>query len=1331
MATRPIITNQGQALLASSSQSTGQNYWLGYYLLSYVPNIWKTDASIAFPNPQCGNVGSGTEIQTTDTDNVVPSMTRITKYGDVIYNIWQGDVVGTGYGYEGSDGTAGGELFGMSYYDTSIKKHYRYVLDENGVNNLVAWSDDINDLMLGKTAYVGTDGYYQSAIPIPASLYYLPSTNGPHISVADYFPDFNDEENNGSSIYPYIDVSYKLNSGSTALPITVPKVSTDYRAYTDSLGGSSTPSTGGAYFNAVEIPYPTATGYDETSWFSASKTQMVDYEELTGFSTICREMWKLHTISNYNRFHAPVNEVGQVMNSDISSRNMSTLTKYFPISNYKVINSERGVRDNGATVEVATALAITIDIDLAPKVLAPGYSTDGTYDEQGNLSFFDSYNNPSNPSTPYDQNGNSIFNTTHTSFKFNRIGIYAVAMRQSPFVADGVDENGVNKVQFEINPDAEPILFAVVDWDNTVTLDDSGNGIHQFRAELNVNLESSDGSADPTPLLRDATIFYNLYQDDALTWYQNQLIANASISNAVTELALEVASIKKNSKSSQCCAGKDTSDEYALKNHSHAMLRNLLDANNAFDGGLKGVDTFKEGALFEAVPYKLGKDSIALGKGTIAAGDYSSSNGENNYIKSTAGHSSINGGSGSSISYAQNVDISGGSDNDVQYATNSSINGSKASLIHGDNTSDTGNGNGYADSDGYTINGANISGGTGHKIMGNVDYAGIFAGEGHEVSGNAVKSVIIGGATGKIHGDSDLSSIVGGVFGEIVGISRFSGLFVGCQNSIGTNLDPHHVELGTVIIGGINCHINGYFPADYGVNPNSIIASNTAYIDNGNGVNITGSVGVSMKDSYTSSVISCNGKNAVNTGSVHDIYNSHNASLIDSAGSFIYTGNRCTISSSSGSSIIGDYVYASFDMAGGVSTAYDEITLNTADMSHFAMDAWVMFIDIPTPAGDPLNTFIVSTPQIVMGTVYKISAYNISTNVIKISTLDGTLININTAGNGMCKIYNMTTVPQSSYNGSITSSQGSSIIGGATQSIQSANGCYIKNSLDTSILSGGGSGVTYAKQSSILTGGGHNIIGSMIGANYSVKNSAIIAGQNSFIAPLRGDITSIIDGAVVLTGNYVHARHDGEVVQGASNWFSDGGEPIVGGSQVSRIVQCAELGTDVNTFSYIEIMYIDAIPNALLSGKLTLTAYGSDELTTPKIGNSITDCYVSIIGDSITFTSKPDTAGGYSPAHINDANYIVHDVALGGPGIRLEHIYGPSYSDNGYVLPAIHNRISIQICKTKSYRTKFIAVFDYTQIRWNGDGYTTDVGTDFMGTPIKLDGNEIRPIVNN
>jgi len=636
MAKRSVITNKGMELLAASSEATGQYWWIGHYGLAYVPNVWKESPVDVNTDDQCGRVNSaldeeGSTIDITDADLVSSSMTQLTENGDMIYNIFQGDLVGTGYRHCVSDGSVGGDLFGLTMYNTNIKKHYRYVLNEYGNNTLVTWIDypDATDttgesgLMKGKYAYLGTDGFSFSDIAIPAPLYYL--GNSGNSDTSDFFPGFENEVTNGASIYPYITVEVKAGR-----EINVPMVTVDYREYLDSQGKGGKVEGGGLYeypyddlnsddptrlhesgvgdekFDGLDVPSSVDTGFDTTSWYAADLTFIArDIDPADVDSTICKEFWKLLSISNYNKYHAPVGSTGHVLSSDLSNRNMSKTTKFFPISSYKVINTEAGVTSSGENVEVASAISIKIDLDLAPRVKAEGVECEDTCDfnETANLSFFDKYDlrdkgieqttqdyYASSEGNILDQFEKNIFNTAHTSFKFNRIGLYAVPLRKCPFLKDESDPTGKNVIiQFDINPDIEPILFAVIDWDNTVTLDDTGNGIHQFNAEFNLNLSS--GNLDADALVRDSVIYYNLYEDDALTWYQNQLVANASTQNAIMEIGLEVQNIKTR-QGGGGCPPPDLSKKYASLNHSHSRISSAEDG--IIHGTIRGISTVIE-----------------------------------------------------------------------------------------------------------------------------------------------------------------------------------------------------------------------------------------------------------------------------------------------------------------------------------------------------------------------------------------------------------------------------------------------------------------------------------------------------------------------------------------------------------------------------------------------------------------------------------------------------------------------------------------------------------------------------------------------------------------
>lgn len=921
MAKRVKITNQGLSLLASSSQATGQYYWLGYYALAYVPNLWKTESVVLPPVDTCNNVNGTPTIESTDTDNISSTMTRLTKYGDVIYNIWQGDLSGTGYAGGASDGSAGGDLFGLTMYNKNIKKHYRYVLDSNGNNTLVGWVTDASKTdgsMLGKHVYKGTDAFTYSEMPIPAPLYYLGDTSD-RSTVDKYFdeyPSFEDVEYNGSGIYPYITVTLTTNTSD----LDVPKVSTDFRGYTDSLGNPAVLpyAAPGAYFDTTEIPSGASASYDVLGWYAGNTTFGVGASDDDYY--YCREFWKLHTISNYNRFHAPVDSIGHVLQSDLSNRNMAKVTKFFPISNYKVINTETKFTSNSESVEVATAIKLGIDIDLSPSTLS---KTSDDLNGSSNSEFFNAYENAGS-SDVSDQYNQSIYLSTHTSFKFNRIGIYAVPMRTAAYVSDegfGFDTKD-KKLQFQINPDQEPVLFAVIDWDNTIVMSDTGDGIHQFSAEVDVNLESPD-NADTTALIRDASIFYNLYQDDAQTWYQNQLITSASTSNAITELGLELAHIKNIGSAQSCCPTPDLSKLYASINHTHQFLRNIKDSNNRYLGGLKGIDTAQEGTILDSDAYELGDDSVVFGLNTYVNAKYSMiGNGENNYINKESNHSFIGAGKDNRITLQSIESLIGAGHNNLIESSSYSMIGvaidsdiklsQRSGILGGGNnhilgTSTGGNiynliGYGYANGINQSSY-ATIFNGTAN-IIDSSNNATIINGSSNYINSASFRSFIGNGLSNTIIGSYD-SSILGGS-GSIIDSAIRSFIGGGDTNYIGSASYNSCIGGGKLnyiktasdhsgIVGGENNSVAGKY-GFIGGGLNNLINANASVI--------VGGVGGNVLSEY--SIIGAGYHNYIYTDSIYSgIFSGATNSIIGSDDAFIGSGTSNVISSGNYSSILG------------------------------------------------------------------------------------------------------------------------------------------------------------------------------------------------------------------------------------------------------------------------------------------------------------------------------------------------------------------------------------------------------------------------------------------
>jgi hypothetical protein len=124
------------------------------------------------------------------------------------------------------------------------------------------------------------------------------------------------------------------------------------------------------------------------------------------------------------------------------------------------------------------------------------------------------------------------------------------------------DECNIQKVQFEIDSAAEPQLFAIADVNDTIISDnpsensennpDYVGGVAKFNLEFILHV---DDTRD-TDLETRTAVYYDLYERDATTWFKNQLLASASISEAVTDLSLEMNAIKQQIGYSEktCCS---------------------------------------------------------------------------------------------------------------------------------------------------------------------------------------------------------------------------------------------------------------------------------------------------------------------------------------------------------------------------------------------------------------------------------------------------------------------------------------------------------------------------------------------------------------------------------------------------------------------------------------------------------------------------------------------------------------------------------------------------------------------------------------------------------
>ena len=517
--------------MASSSKATGQHWWLGWYALAYVPD----------------------ELQEEEGEKLKPTMTKLTEDGDIIYNIFQGDMNGDGY-----QTTKASSRFKSVNYDSNIKKNYRYVLDESGRNNLVTFVDGKHGLK-GACVYKGVQvvpsrddneiGHENSKIPLPAPLLYTGvkaagegwSANGMNIflgsgndSIEKFYPVEKDSDN-----------------------LTIPRVSADFRNYEGYKNGLPKLDDG-------EQNYPDSLtdieneGVDHDGWFPSvnTYTQNDETDMNEAYNQYCRQYWKVLSISNFNKYCAPVNASGLLYDENTGCRNMAKATKYFPISDYSVTSTAK-TADN----EYATGIKLKVQLKLNGNAEDGAYFKDVETGSEGNVATM-------NPSPSEEEQ--ALFNTQQVSFRFNRIGIYAVPMRQYGCSGD----EGEMKAQFQIDTEAEPVLFAVCEWDSPVTLSDSGEGLSEFQSDIFIDLSAA---VEDSSVIRESAVFYNLYEDDAIDWYKNQLVANASIAEALVNMQIEMGYLRDQKNAKQGCCPKQ---EAIQQQKSSGGLRNLVDAKD-------------------------------------------------------------------------------------------------------------------------------------------------------------------------------------------------------------------------------------------------------------------------------------------------------------------------------------------------------------------------------------------------------------------------------------------------------------------------------------------------------------------------------------------------------------------------------------------------------------------------------------------------------------------------------------------------------------------------------------------------------------------------------
>lgn len=558
MAAKTQITNKGLELLASSSKATGQHWWIGWYALAFVPD----------------------ELQETADEKIGPAMTKLTSGGDVIYNIFQGDVNGDGY-----QTTKASAKFKSVNYDSNIKKNYRYVLDKSGRNNLVTWVDGKNGLK-GAHVYRGVkvkvsrdDNSIEcekSAIPLPAPLLYTGVKAAGEGWSVDGMKTFLGSGNGRiENFYPVDD---------KVADMAVPLVSSDFRNYEGYKNGLPKLDDGEQGYDDA-LNGSDFAGVDFDGWFPAvnTYTQNGETDMDEGYNQYCRQYWKVLSISNFNKYCAPVNASGLMYDENTGCRNMAKATKYFPVSDYSVTSTTK-TTDN----EYATGIKLKVRLKLNGNAEDAAYFNDVEMADDDNVATL----NPSLPDDPDDpDNQHTLFNSRTVSFKFNRIGLYAVPMRQYGCS----DDSSEMSAQYQIDTEAEPVLFAVCEWDSPVTLSDSGDGLSEFQSDIFVDLSSA---VDDSAVIRESAVFYNLYEDDAIDWYKNQLVANASMAEALVNMQIEMGYLRDQKSAHECCPSNES---MSIKETVTTGMKNLVDAMDYDSNSVRNRLSQEEGKPTAAV----------------------------------------------------------------------------------------------------------------------------------------------------------------------------------------------------------------------------------------------------------------------------------------------------------------------------------------------------------------------------------------------------------------------------------------------------------------------------------------------------------------------------------------------------------------------------------------------------------------------------------------------------------------------------------------------------------------------------------------------------------
>jgi hypothetical protein len=485
------LTARGREILSPNTLQGGETYWVGYFGLAYVPDQGR------FSDKQTRLIN----------DN---------EHGDYIYNLWQGDLVNEGHLI------ASDNLRKLTMYDRNLTSNFRYMYDdEKDCNRLVTWTTK-DDSESGSSSYV-REGYHiyngitqgesnntgdtdtESELPCPAPLFYA----GGSASYGTAPGNPADFMETVSPDWP----KCKVNN------YDCPMVTPDMRAYPGTWAGATgsdwdwVPQNAGKYDTLPSyITRKTAAGEDGA-------------ESLDQYA-------KFLSVSNFNKEHGHVSAEGYNVGYQESCHNMSMVTRLFPIASYELTaTSEPSTNDpNRSERGSAKSIKYVIRMDLKSAY-------------QGVRAYLDTLTYQKSDTEGVEPEDIALYTSKKpNSFKFNRIGIYAVPVTIRHFYKEGDAANRkdcrATHYQMEISPDAKPELFAVMQVDEVCMSEDGSFGLSDYNTTFVLNLENV---SDNTSLCTNPEVYYNLAENEAITWYQNQLIATAGLSEAVTNLGVNMA----------------------------------------------------------------------------------------------------------------------------------------------------------------------------------------------------------------------------------------------------------------------------------------------------------------------------------------------------------------------------------------------------------------------------------------------------------------------------------------------------------------------------------------------------------------------------------------------------------------------------------------------------------------------------------------------------------------------------------------------------------------------------------------------------------------------